>query len=100
MSQVQQRERYITAREVAERVGLTAGTIVRYYNDGLPDEGGSARGGAAARAARPLHRPNITLREMVDAYVEQYDAAPSTIAWLRDNMRPALEAWGDRKIAR
>jgi hypothetical protein len=46
----------------------------------------------------PLHRPNITLREMVDAYVDQYDAALSTIAWLRDNMRPALEAWGDRKI--
>ena len=46
----------------------------------------------------PLHRPNITLREMVDAYVDQYDAAPSSIAWLRDNMRPALEAWGDRKI--
>ena len=35
MSQLQQHERYITAREVAERVGLTAGTIVRYYNEGL-----------------------------------------------------------------
>jgi predicted DNA-binding transcriptional regulator AlpA len=31
----QQHERYITAREVAERVGLTPGTIVRYFNEGL-----------------------------------------------------------------
>jgi len=35
MSSLQEHERYITAREVAERVGLSAGTIVRYYNDGL-----------------------------------------------------------------
>ena len=31
-----------------------------------------------------------------DAYVKQYDAAPSTVAFLVDNMRPALEAFGDR----
>jgi hypothetical protein len=35
----------------------------------------------------PLHRPNATLRELTDIYVAQYDAAPSTVAWLRDNMR-------------
>ena len=28
------RERYITAREVADRVGLSADTILRYYRDG------------------------------------------------------------------
>jgi excisionase family DNA binding protein len=28
-------ERYITAREVADRVGLSADTILRYYRDGL-----------------------------------------------------------------
>ena len=39
----------------------------------------------------PLYRPNVTLRELTDAYVEQYDAAPSTVAWLSDNMRPALK---------
>jgi len=33
MSQVTQ-ERYITAREVAERVGLSADTILRYYREG------------------------------------------------------------------
>ena len=27
-------ERYITAREVAERVGLSADTILRYYREG------------------------------------------------------------------
>ena len=39
----------------------------------------------------PLYRPTVTLRELTDAYLEQHDAAPSTLAWLRDNMRPALE---------
>ena len=29
-----QRERYVTAREVAERLGLSADTILRYYRDG------------------------------------------------------------------
>jgi excisionase family DNA binding protein len=28
------RERYITAREVAERMGLSADTILRYYREG------------------------------------------------------------------
>jgi excisionase family DNA binding protein len=27
-------ERYVTAREVADRVGLSADTILRYYRDG------------------------------------------------------------------
>jgi excisionase family DNA binding protein len=30
----QEQERYITAREVAERVGLSADTILRYYREG------------------------------------------------------------------
>jgi excisionase family DNA binding protein len=29
-----QRERYVTAREVAERLGLSADTILRYYCEG------------------------------------------------------------------
>ena len=28
------RERYVTAREVAERMGLSADTILRYYREG------------------------------------------------------------------
>lgn len=35
----------------------------------------------------PLHRPNITLRELHDAYVKRYDAAPSTVVWLKENNR-------------
>lgn len=34
MSQTDERERYITAREVAERVGLSPDTILRYYREG------------------------------------------------------------------
>ena len=35
MSQIEEQdERYITAREVAERVGLSPDTILRYYREG------------------------------------------------------------------
>jgi excisionase family DNA binding protein len=30
----QSRERYVTAREVADRMGLSADTILRYYREG------------------------------------------------------------------
>jgi excisionase family DNA binding protein len=40
MSETQVRERYITAREVAERLGLSANTILRYYREGrIPGRG-------------------------------------------------------------
>jgi integrase len=42
-----------------------------------------------------LYRPRVTLRELTDAYLEQHQAAPSTLAWLRDSMRPALARFGD-----
>ena len=34
MKQAISQERYITAREVAERVGLSTDTILRYYREG------------------------------------------------------------------
>ena len=34
MRQAISQERYITAREVAERVGLSTDTILRYYREG------------------------------------------------------------------
>ncbi len=46
----------------------------------------------------PLHRPNVTLRELVTAYLGQHEAAPSTLVWLRENLRPALDAFGDEPI--
>ena len=33
--QAQVRENYVTAREVAERLGLSADTILRYYREGM-----------------------------------------------------------------
>ena len=45
-----------------------------------------------------LYRPTVTLRELTDAYLEQHQAAPSTLAWLRDSMRPALARFGDDSI--
>ena len=46
----------------------------------------------------PLYRPNATLRELYEAYLAQYDVAPSTIAFLKDNMKPALASFGDERI--
>jgi excisionase family DNA binding protein len=34
MSQTQSEEPYLTAREVADRLGLSADTILRYYREG------------------------------------------------------------------
>ncbi len=46
----------------------------------------------------PLHRPQVTLKELAEAYLAQYDAAPSTVAWLTYNLRASLEVFGDRRI--
>ena len=31
-------------------------------------------------------------------YIDQYDVAPSTVAFLKDNMKPALKTFGDERI--
>ena len=46
----------------------------------------------------PLHRPRVTLRQLTDAFLEQHEAAPSTLIWIEDNMRPALDQFGDQAI--
>jgi len=46
----------------------------------------------------PLHRPQVTLNELADAYLAQYDAAPSSVTWLTYNLRASLEVFGDRRI--
>jgi excisionase family DNA binding protein len=49
VSEMQQRERYITAREVAERLGLSPNAVLRYYREGrilgrrMPDAGRTVR---------------------------------------------------------
>jgi hypothetical protein len=45
-----------------------------------------------------VHRPDRTLRELVDAFLEQYDAAPSSVDWIRTNVAAAVERFGDRSI--
>jgi integrase len=40
----------------------------------------------------------LTLRELTDAYVAQYEAAPSTVVWLHENIQPALKRFGDESI--
>jgi hypothetical protein len=45
-----------------------------------------------------MHRPKVTLRQLTEAFLEQHEAAPSTLVFIRDNMRPALEIFGDDPI--
>ncbi len=54
----------------------------------------------ALREARlgPLHRPRVTLQQLTDAFVEQHEAAPSTLIWIRENMKPALKQFGELPI--
>ena len=41
----------------------------------------------------PLHRPNVTLPELLDAYVAQYDAAPSTVGVAEGQHAPGAGAF-------
>src|SRR6266536_2042100 len=36
-----------------------------------------------------LHRPRVPLRQLTEAFLDQHQAAPSTLVGLRQNMRPA-----------
>src|SRR6478609_3295230 len=45
-----------------------------------------------------LYRPNATLRDLYEAYLDQYDVAPSTVAFLKDNMKPALASFGEQRV--
>ena len=46
----------------------------------------------------PLHRPQVTLNELAEAYLAQYDAAPSGLAWLSYNLRASLARFGSQRI--
>ena len=46
----------------------------------------------------PLYRPAATLQQLVDEYIAQYDAAPSSVEWLRYNLGKALPRFGDQPI--
>jgi integrase len=82
---------------------------IRYYDAGgrrRQQNGFRTRGEArtaldeALRRVRlgPLFRPRATLRELAAAYLEQYEAAPASVAWLRYNLGASLEEFGDEAI--
>lgn len=82
---------------------------IRYYDAGgrrRQQNGFRTRGEAktaldeALRRVRlgPLFRPRATLRELAAAYLEQYEAAPASVAWLRYNLRASLDEFGDEPI--
>ena len=108
----------------ARGVSAQRGQIFRTGRTGCGRSGSATRwaggrsGRASARAVKraqaldeelrrvrlgPLYRPNATLRELYEAYLDQYDVAPSTVAFLKDNMKPALDDLrrrADRRAAR
>ncbi|MDP2712566.1 MAG: tyrosine-type recombinase/integrase [Solirubrobacteraceae bacterium] len=43
----------------------------------------------------PLHRPEVTLRELVDVFMEQYEAAPASREWMRHHLGKATAELGD-----
>jgi integrase len=46
----------------------------------------------------PAFRPEVRFCDLVAAYLGQHEAAPATLVWLRENLRPAVEAFGDEPI--
>jgi integrase len=46
----------------------------------------------------PLYRPEATLQELVDAFLEQYEGAPASRSWLRYYLIKATDAFGDEAI--
>src|SRR5947199_218748 len=46
----------------------------------------------------PLYRPDVTLQELVDAFLEQYQGAPASRDWLRYYLVKSTDAFGDEPI--
>ena len=46
----------------------------------------------------PLYRPDVTVRELVDAFLEQYQGAPASKSWLRYYLIKSTDAFGDEPI--
>jgi len=73
----------------------------RHQRNGFRTRGEASRAlDEALRRVRlgVTYQPQVTLRELVDAYIEQYDAAPSSVEWLRYNASFALRRFGDDEI--
>src|SRR3954470_909918 len=50
-----------------------------------------------ARLGR-LYRPDVTLQQLVDAFLEQYEGAPASKSWLRYYLIKATDEWGREPI--
>ena len=46
----------------------------------------------------PLYRPEATLRELVDVFMEQYQAAPASHSWMRQHLGKSTAVLGDVSI--
>jgi integrase len=46
----------------------------------------------------PLYRPEVTLRELVDTFLDQYQGAPASKDWLRYYLVKSTDAFGDAPI--
>jgi hypothetical protein len=43
----------------------------------------------------PLYRPDVTLHQLVDVFLEQYQGAPSSKDWLRYYLIKSTDAFGE-----
>jgi integrase len=88
-----------------------AGWAIRYRDArGIRRQRGGFRTKAEAKAvlddelrkARlgPLYRPDVTLRELVTVFLEQYEGAPASKDWLRYYLVKSTDAFGDETIGR
>ncbi|MDA0159580.1 site-specific integrase [Solirubrobacter ginsenosidimutans] len=46
----------------------------------------------------PLYRPDVTLQQLVDAFLDQYQGAPASKSWLSHYLVKATDAFGDQAI--
>jgi integrase len=47
----------------------------------------------------PLYRPDVTVQELVAAFLEQYQGAPASKDWLRYYLVKSTDAFGDQSIS-
>src|SRR3954471_7912771 len=47
----------------------------------------------------PLFKPRMTLRQLSEQYLDQYDAAPASVKWLKYNLETAAKGLGDERIS-
>src|SRR5690349_3136579 len=64
-----------------------------------PKRRSSSTRSCAGRGSGPLYRPDVTLQELVDAFLEQYQGAPSSKDRLDQYLGKATAKFGDRPMS-